>query len=211
MRKITAVTILVAAAVGAGIYVYIAQPFNPTRAEIEELSTRFMEDIQFKDFDSSARYHHELERDRVDIGRAIEELFLVDPELIDILDYRIVRSELDSTGTRGRVLVSTRFRPLEPEAVSDDEEGDDIEEVELQLFWMKRHPECPLGSDCEDGVCRDEDDGETVMKETEDGEETESEESSEEEESEEPFECDATLDHEWFMNLDSTLEARDYE
>lgn len=201
MRKTTAATIFIAALLAAGVFLYTADPFNPHRAVIEEMSTKFMEDIQFKDFGSSARYHHKLERDRVDIGRAIEELFLVDPELLDILDYRIVRSELDSTGRRGRVLINTRFRPLKPDAVSDDDD-DDIEELELQLYWMKRHPDCPLGSDCEAGVCIDDTDREPVVREVEDddGDETE-----------QPFDCDADREHEWFMNLDSTLEQRDYQ
>ncbi len=201
MRRITIATVLIIAALAAGGYLYLTQPFNPDRAELQEHSEAFMEDLQFKDFHSSAQYHHELEQERVDIGRAIEELFLVDPELLDILDYRITRTEIDSSGTRGRVLVNTRFRPLKPEALSDDD-GDDIEEADLQLYWMHRHPDCPLGTDCEDNVCVD-DAGQQVMKDDESVD-------HDDERVDEPFDCDPRRDDEWFMNLDSTLEQRDY-
>ena len=199
MRNVTIATVFVAVVLGAGIYLYLTEPFNPDRTQIQQLSNSFMEDIQFKDFHSSAQYHHQFERERVDIGKAIEQLFLVDPELIDILDYRITRTEIDSSGTRGRVLVNTRFRPLKPKAVQD-EDGDDVEEADLQLFWMLRHPDCPLGSDCDAGLCRD-DEGAIEMMEPGD----------DDEEEEEPYECDDDREHQWFMNLDSTLESRDYQ
>lgn len=200
MRKITLMTVFTLALLAAGGYLYLEQPFDPDRAELEELSEQFMEDLQFKDFQSSAQYHHQLERERVDIGRAIEELFKVDPELLDILDYRITRTEIDSSGQRGRVLINTRFRPLKPEALSD-EEDDNIEEADLQLYWMYRHPDCPLGTECDDeGLCRD-DTGEVAT----------GGQSADDDADETPFECEPARDREWFMNLDSTLEQRDYE
>lgn len=203
MNKITIATIAVIACLALGAYLVLHHPFNPDRAEIEELSEAFMEDLQYKDFGSAARYHHELEQDRVDIGREIESLFKLDPELLDIMDYRITRSEIDSTGDRGRVLVNTRFRPLKPEAISEDD--DDIQEADLQLYWMRRHPECPLGTDCNaEGVCVD-DTG------TEATHETGSDDADDEDKREVAFECDATAEHQWFMNLDSTLESRDYQ
>ena len=201
MRKTTLVTAAILLLLGAGVYVYLTDPFNPDRAHLRQLSTQFMEDIQFKDFHSSALYHHELEQDRVDIGRALEDLFLLDPELLDILDYRIARSEIDSSGKRGRVLVSTRFRPLKPSSARREGE-DDIEEAEIQLYWMFRHPECPLGTDCEEdeGQCVGRT-GKTATREVkdDDGETTE-----------QAYTCDPSMEHQWFMNLDSTLESRDY-
>lgn len=198
MRNVTLTTVFVLAVLAIGGYLYLEQPFDPHRNTIEERSEQFMEDIQFKDFNASAQYHHKLERQRVDIGRAIEELFKIDPELLDIIDYRITRTEIDSTGTRGRVLVNTRFRPLKPEAVSDEQDGD-VEEADLQLYWMYRHPDCPLGSECaDDEICRDDAD-QPALRDGEDGEDGE------------PFECDPTREREWFMNLDSTLEQRDYQ
>ncbi len=203
MRKITLTTLVVLVVLGLGGYLYLNEPWNPDLGELRELSESFLEDIQFKDFHTSASYHHPDERDRVDIGRAIEDLFLLDPELVDILDYRITRTEIDSSGDRGRTLVSTRFRPLKPEAMqSDDDDG--IEETELQLFWLRRHPDCPLSYDCHDGDCRNAA-GEVATETVEtddDGETTEREETRT---------CDPTADRQWYMNLDSTLESRDYQ
>lgn len=205
MRKITLATIGIVALLALGGFLYLSDPFNPERAKIEELADAFMEDITYKDFGGSARYHHRLEQDRVDIGRRLEELFLVDPEFIDIMDYRIVRSDLDSDGNRGRTLINIRFRPLKPDAVSDDED-DDIEEVETMLYWMKRHPECPLQTDCGgDEVCVDQG-GEEVMRNEEPYAPTDPD-----DQPEEPFACDPDADHEWFMNLDTSLEQRDYQ
>ncbi len=204
MRKITLITIVALAVLGVGGYLYLEEPWNPDRGELRDLSESFLEDIQFKDFRTSATYHHPDERQRVDIGRAIEDLFMVDPELIDILDYRITRTEIDSTGDRGRTLVSTRFRPLKPGAMqSEDDDG--IEETELQLYWLRRHPDCPLGYDCHDGQCQD-DAGQVATEEdpsTNDDGETEA--------GERPRTCDPAADRQWFMNLDSTLESRDYQ
>jgi hypothetical protein len=200
MNKTTIATIFAIAVLAIGGYVYLQEPFNPDRAIIQKMSNKFMEDIQFKDFGSSARYHHELEQDRVDIGRSIEELFLLKPEMLDILDYRIARTEIDSTGRRGRVLVNTRFRPL------NRDEEDDIEEADLQIYWMLRHPDCPLGTDCEDQVCTN-DAGQPAMREVEPEEVDDDEEPGP---TSVPYQCDPSLEHQWFMNLDSTLEQRDY-
>lgn len=198
MRKTTIATIAVLLLLAGGGYLYVYAPFHPDRGEIEALSNQFMEDLQFKDFHSSALYHHELEQDRVDIGRAIEDLFLLDPELLDIMSYRITRTEIDSSGDRARVLVNTRFRPLKPKRAAS-EDGDDIEEADLQLYWMRRHPDCPLGTDCEDGACRNQS-GKKALNEEETGDDDEAK----------PFVCDEGTEKQWYMNLDSTLESRDY-
>ena len=38
-------------------------------------------------------------------GKALEQLFQVKPELLDIMDYRIKKAEADATGERARVLL----------------------------------------------------------------------------------------------------------
>lgn len=197
MRNATMTTLFVLFVLGVGGFLYLAEPFNPERRMLRELSTSFMEDIQFKDFRSSALYHHELEQDRVDIGKAIEKLFLMKPEMLDILDYRLTRTEIDSTGRRGRVLVNVRFRRLNMD--------DDPKESDLQLFWIRRHPQCPLGADCNSGVCTNE--RGVVYQEVEPRPRGAA---AEEEKPPAPYQCDESQEHAWFMNLDSTLESRDY-
>ncbi|MFB6351232.1 MAG: hypothetical protein ABEK29_05535, partial [Bradymonadaceae bacterium] len=71
MRKITIASIAVLALAAGGAYVVYVKPFRPDIQTVEKLSEKWMEDLQFKDFRSSGLYHHKLDRDRVDIGRAL--------------------------------------------------------------------------------------------------------------------------------------------
>jgi len=206
MRKITIASIAVLVLAGAGAYVVYVKPFRPDVQTVEKLSQKWMEDLQFKDFRSSGLYHHKLDRDRVDIGRALEQLFMVKPELLDIRDYRIVSTHVDSTGRRARVKVEARFKRL-----NKDKEP---REATLMLYWMKRHPDCPIGATCPDGRCTDES-GEPVYKTRGDGGDGPPKPSGDApdpaEAGDEVHACDATAEPEWFMNLDSTLEEKEYE
>lgn len=199
MRKNIFITLFSLTVLALGAYIYITEPFNPERRVVQELTKAFMEDIQFKDFHSSALYHHELEQDRVDIGKAIERLFLIDPEMLDIQDFEIVRTEIDTTARRARTLVRTRARRLNID--------DDPQEKDLQLFWLLRHPQCPLGSTCAQGICVDGQDRPVMQKPDEDKKNNKD---SDEEPVERPYTCDEELPLAWFMNLDSTLKSRDY-
>ena len=191
MRRYSFIAIFSLTVVALGAVIYVTQPFNSDRRVVMELATSFMEDVQFKDFRSSALYHHELEQDRVDIGKAIERLFQVRPEMLDIMDFRIARTEVDSTARRARVLVNSRVKRLNVD--------DDPREVELHLFFIRRHPQCPLGADCQGGQCHDE--RGLVTRDAQEGDD---------DGAPEPYACDDALEHRWFMNLDSTLERRDY-
>lgn len=206
MRKSTAITALIAVALGIGIYIAVTNPFSPDRNQVTELSNKWMEDLQFKDFRSSSLYHHKLDRDRVDIGRAIERLFLVKPEMLDILDYRIVRAEVDSSGRRARVKVNVRYKKLNKD--KDPKEG------RMMLYWMKRHPDCPIGATCPTGTCLNEYD--KPIKETDDqndgpdhGSPRDAPEPAETADA--TYDCDPTADRQWFMNLDSTLKEKAYQ
>ena len=204
MRKVTVASIVVLLLLGAGAFVVYMKPFRPDIRTVEKLSEKWMEDLQFKDFRSSGLYHHKLDRDRVDIGRALERLFLVKPELLDIRDYEIVSTHVDSTGERARVKVRSRFKRL-----NKDKEP---QEAVLMLYWMKRHPDCPIGATCPDGTCTNEF-GKPVHKSKEgsgdDGPKAEAPEPAEA--SEDTYACDATAEPQWYMNLDSTLKEKDYE
>lgn len=205
MRKTTIAAIVVVGAIAAGAYVYYAKPFRPDIRTVEKLSQKWMEDLQFKDFRSSSLYHHELDRNRVDIGRTIERLFVVPPETLDIMDYRIVESEVDSSGKRARVRVKTRYKRLNKD--KEPQEGD------LMLYWAERHPDCPIGASCEAGTCVDEF-GKPVH-ETDGGDDTDHghpSEAAEPAEAEgETFSCDTAAERQWYMNLDSTLKEKAYQ
>ncbi|MBA2664954.1 MAG: hypothetical protein H0U74_21880 [Bradymonadaceae bacterium] len=206
MRKTTQVTLVALVVLAIGGYIFLAQPFNSDRRMVEELSKRFVEDLQFKDFRSSSLYHHRLEQSRVDIGRALERLFMVKPEMLDIIDYRVVRAEIDSTDNRARVLVNARFRRLNMK--------DEAEEADLMLYWVRRHPHCPIGARCNaSGQCHNEYD--EVLKKPKDdkkpqGREAELADPSELALSELNYACDASAPLQWFMNLDSTLKEKIY-
>lgn len=207
MRKTTIITAIVLACLGLGTWLFLANPFNQNLGLVQDVSLTFMEDIQFKDFRSSSLYHHKLERDRVDIGKTIEKLFLMKPEGLDIQEYRIVKAEVDSSGDRARVLIETKFRRLNMK--------DKAETGEVLLYWMKRHPDCPIGSTCPDGRCvdeygevidRDDYEGKSRTKKKADSKESEEDEASEPSE----FRCDPMAEDAWFMNLDSTLKEKRY-
>lgn len=205
MRKTTLVTVIALGALALGGFVFIAQPFSPDRRTVVDLSERFVEDLQFKDFRSSSLYHHRLEQGRVDIGRALERLFLVKPELLDIQSYRIVRAEVDSTGDRARVLVNTRFRRLN--------QKDEPEEADLMLYWIRRHPDCPIGGTCApEGRCVSEY-GDVLYQPEDDtrkARERELADPTDTGKTGEPYSCDSAAQPAWFMNLDSTLKDKQY-
>ena len=102
--------------------------FSGELSALGESSLSFMEDLRFKDFEKAASYHHPEDREKVDIPRLIERLFKIKPEFLDIMDYRILDSALDSSGTRARVKVKAKVHVLN---------RDDIREPEFILYYHK--------------------------------------------------------------------------
>ena len=204
MRKVTVVSLIVVALVGVGAWVIFYKPFRPDVRKVEELSDKWMEDLQFKDFRSSALYHHKLDRGRVDIGRALERLFLVKPEMLDIIDWRIVKADVDSEGTRARVKVEARYKRLNKDKKP--------KEADLMLYWMERHPDCPIGANCPEGTCVNEFD-EPVRKTKEDDQSRRDGTNAPEPVAQkgETYECDPSAQRQWYMNLDSTLKEKPYQ
>ena len=147
----------------------------------------------------------------MDVGKTLEKLFLIKPESLDIQSYRIIKSDIDSTGDRARVHIKTRVHRLNMK--------DEPEDGELILYWMKRNPDCPIGSTCVDGVCQNER-GEALYfahksdKPLPQSEVDEIVRELEKQKSdvERPREltCDVGAEPRWFMNLDSTLKEKRY-
>lgn len=95
------------------------------------------------------------------------------------------------------------------------------------LYWILRNPDCPMGGSCVGGVCRDER-GDVQNKPLEEDEERERRKHHRErdvvrrdgaarrdgnepaERTDEPYACDPGATVRWCMNLDSTLEQKDY-
>lgn len=209
MRKTSIATLIVVLVCGVVAFVMLGGGLNPERRLVDRLSMDFMEDLQFKDFRRSASYHHKLEHDRVDVGQMLEKFFLIKPESLDIQSYRIVKSEVDSTGDRARVHVRTRVHRLNMKKEPED--------AELILYWMKRNPDCPIGAECREGVCVNPA-GEDLYfahnshKPIRASEVADVIRKKRLKEDPDPHKllCETGAEPRWFMNLDSTLKEKRY-
>lgn len=209
MKKTTLATLITLVVLGAGIWIAVARPFPfmGSDPQVERLTRAFLEDLQYKDFRQAGLYHHKLERDRLDIGRSLEGLFLVKPELLDIRDYDIVRVERDEQGGRAKTLVRTRYTRL-----NLDKEP---QEKDILVYWIKRHPDCPHNGSCPASTCVDEFGNPQTKKEGEDDRSAKTQATQGDDpnakDTGELYSCDASKAAQWFMNLDSTLKGKNYQ
>jgi len=98
------------------------------RGALRRIALDFLEDIQFKDFEMAASYHAPELISSVDIPFLIQRLFAVKPEALDIIDYDVVFSEIDSSELRARVKVRVKGKLLINEL---------LEERELILYFHR--------------------------------------------------------------------------
>lgn len=152
MKKvIVAVTALVAAAgivllaahLSGGAFFSFGLPVGGARGELRRLSRSFVEDIQFKDFKRAATYHAPERQAEVDIPHIIQRLFVVKPEALEIMSYKIVFSEVDSTDLRGRVKTRIKFKDLV---------RGEIREQELILYYERAAVGAPWHMKLEDSL-----------------------------------------------------------
>jgi len=119
MKKSTVALILVILAVGAYI-AYDAQwgrsfflgLFSEDKKILRNTSLSFMEDIKYKDFKKAASYHSPEDQKKVNIPKLIERIFKVKPEFLDIMEYKILETSLDSSKKRGRVKIKAKIHML---------------------------------------------------------------------------------------------------
>ncbi|MFZ9886351.1 MAG: hypothetical protein ACO3JL_02510 [Myxococcota bacterium] len=104
------------------------------RGDIRRQVDSFLEDIQYKDFKSAARYHAPELRDEVDIPFLLQRLFTVKPEALDIMSWEIIAADIDSTGRRGRVRARVKVKELLQGNLRDQE----------MMFYF--HQETPDGA-----------------------------------------------------------------
>ena len=83
---------------------------NSDAAKLRNRANLFWEDIQFKDFDAAAAHHENHLSETIDISYLVNRLFLVKPELLEILDYEIIYAKIDSSGLRGRVKYQIHYK-----------------------------------------------------------------------------------------------------
>jgi hypothetical protein len=103
---------LAVAHISGGAFSTLGLALGGDRAALRRVALSFLEDIQFKDFESAASYHAPDIRDNVDIPFIIQRLFTVKPEALDIMDYDVVFAEIDSGGLRARVKVRVKVKLL---------------------------------------------------------------------------------------------------
>lgn len=211
MKKSNVVTAVIVLGVGGAIAALTISPgilSGASSSIVREKSEAFLEDLQFKDFKRSTIYHHKLERDRLDIGKATEQLFMIKPELLDIREQEIVRIDMSEDGRRAKTLTRARYRRLNLDG--------DLQEKDLLLYWIKRHPDCPLSSTCDSAqdICVDATGLPILQKEYSDTSKksglTRGDAGSAYEQGEDHYACDPSAQDEWFMNLDSTLKSKSY-
>lgn len=89
----------------------------------------FMEDLRFKDFKSAAGHSLPEQQGKYDIPMLIERLFQVKPEFLDIQNYDVVSSDLDSTGQRARVHLKSDVKLLN---------SNELRHPELILYFKKQ-------------------------------------------------------------------------
>ena len=110
---------------------------------LRRLALDFLEDIQFKDFESAARYHAPDLIETVDIPFLIQRLFAVRPEALDFMDYEVVFADIDSSDLRARVKVRVKAKLLLDER---------IEERELILYFDRDSADSPWYMKLEDSL-----------------------------------------------------------
>jgi len=140
MRKVTVILVLTVLAAG-GVLVALSQPRLLDRLGVmgeigwlRSTTRAFLEDIQFKDFEKAASYHSPEEQETVDIPFLIERLFGVKPEQLDIMEYEILFSKIDSTGLRARVKSRVKVKHLLQ---------DEIHDRELMLYFHRSSADAP--------------------------------------------------------------------
>jgi hypothetical protein len=108
--------------------------FGGNTATLRRMSKDFLEDVQFKDFTRAARYHSPAEQKTVDIPFLLERIFMLKPELLDVMEYEILFARIDSTGLRGRVKTRIKVKNLVEPSIHDRE---------LMLYYYREQESSP--------------------------------------------------------------------
>ena len=113
------------------------------RGALRRIALDFLEDVQFKDFESAASYHAPELIESVDIPFLIQRLFAVRPEALDFMDYEVVFADVDSSDLRARVKVRVKAKLLLDEIVA---------ERELILYFQRDSADDPWYMQLEDSL-----------------------------------------------------------
>lgn len=129
MKKLLALLVLAGSGAGFGLAVmngYVPGLGGP-KAVLTAKSRRFMECLKFKEFKEAAAFHSPQDlKERPDIPKLLEDFFLIPPENLDVRDVRVDYVELDSTGRRAKVKVTSTIEILNQKQTKDPE---------AMLYW----------------------------------------------------------------------------
>ncbi|MDB5099987.1 MAG: hypothetical protein JWM80_4408 [Cyanobacteria bacterium RYN_339] len=136
MRKFLALLLLLAMA-GGGYVLFmhgnrvnapLGVMLNGQTREVTELGRQFMEAVQYKDFKAAALLSPPADREKADIPKLIERLFLVKPEQLQIDKVQLLTADVDSTGARARTKFGTDVKLLNSQ---------ELRHPEIMLYWHK--------------------------------------------------------------------------
>lgn len=129
MKKLLALLALLAAAGAFGVAALngYVPGVGGHRGELTRKSRRFMECLKFKEFQEAAAFHSPEDlKARGDIPKLLEDFFLIPPENLDVKQVRVDYVELDSTGRRAKVKVTSTVEVLNKKETRDPE---------AMLYW----------------------------------------------------------------------------
>lgn len=95
---------------------------------LAELSRKFMEDIQYKDFKSASGYSLPEQKDKMNIPALIEKWFAIKPELLDINGIQVLDTELDTSQKRAKVKLQADVKILN---------SSELRKPNVILYWKK--------------------------------------------------------------------------
>jgi hypothetical protein len=129
MKKLLAILVLLAAGGGFGLAVVngYVPGLGGHQAALTRQSRRFMECLKFKEFKEAAAFHHPQDlKENPNIPKLLEDFFLIPPENLDVREVRVDYVELDSTGQRAKVKVTSTVEVLNKKETRDPE---------AMLYW----------------------------------------------------------------------------
>lgn len=129
MKKLLGILVLLAAGGGFGLAVVngYVPGLGGHRAQLTAKSRRFMECLKFKEFKEAAAFHHPQDlKENPNIPKLLEDFFLIPPENLDVREVRVDYVELDSTGVRAKVKVTSTVEVLNKKETRDPE---------AMLYW----------------------------------------------------------------------------
>lgn len=106
--------------------------FSRDPAILFDKANRWLECIQFKEFEEAGAMSVPEDRGKANVPKLIWEMFKIKHEQLDIQEWDRVMVHVDSSGTLGRTKTRSTVKLLNTE---------EVRPVELMLYWKKQNEE----------------------------------------------------------------------